>query len=151
MCFVFMKNFSFNSPALQVFCKKMPYFSSYLWGKYFSTKIHTVLHQSKKELSDWDQNWAKTEPLLFKTFEISNAMDSHIVHCPFPLRKVLLKCARFVEAKKTLFSADRAYPRPQNGTFALGRSLRRGEVWQGDDQAAQKTFPRRRIGGLAEN
>ena len=56
----------------------MPYFSSYLWGKYFSTKIHTVLHQSKKELSDWDQNWAKTEPLLFKTFEISNAMDSHM-------------------------------------------------------------------------
>ena len=36
--------------------------------------------QSKLKLSDLDQNWAKTRPLLFKTFESSNAMDSHRVH-----------------------------------------------------------------------
>ena len=68
-------------------CKKMPYLSSYLWGKYLSTKIFTVLHQSKKELSDWDQNWAKTRPLLFKTFEISNAMDSHIVQWSVTIKR----------------------------------------------------------------
>ena len=77
---VFMKNFRFHSPALQFFCKKMPHLSSYLWGKYFYTKIFTVLHQSKKELSDLDQNWAKTRHLLFKTWKSSISMDSPIVH-----------------------------------------------------------------------
>ena len=68
------------SVQLFTFFEKKCHFFIIFAKKYFSTKIFTVLHQSKKELSDWDQNWAKTRPLLFKTFEISNAMDSHIVH-----------------------------------------------------------------------
>ena len=70
--FVFMKNFRFHSPALQVFCKKNATFVSYLRNKYFSTKIFTVLHESKKELSDLDQNWAKTRPLLLEILKPSN-------------------------------------------------------------------------------
>ena len=57
----------FTVQPFSFFVKKMPYLSSYLCGKYFSTKIFTVLHQSKKELSDLDQNWAKTRHLLVKT------------------------------------------------------------------------------------
>ena len=78
--FIFMKNFSFHSPALHVFCQKITYFLPYLWGKYFSCKMFTVLHQSKKELSDSGQNWAKTWHLLWKTWKSSISMDSPIVH-----------------------------------------------------------------------
>ena len=59
----------------------MPYFSSYLWGKYLSTKIFTVLHQSKKELSDFDQNWAKTRHLLLKILELTISIAWPTVHC----------------------------------------------------------------------
>ena len=78
--FVFMKNFRFLSPALHVLSKKMPIFYHICVKKYFSTKIFTVLHQSKKELLDLDQNWAKTRHLLFKTWKSSISMDSPIVH-----------------------------------------------------------------------
>ena len=62
------------------FCQKMPNILSYLRKKYFSTKLFTVLHQSKKELLDLDQNWVKTRHLLFKTWKSSISMDSPIVH-----------------------------------------------------------------------
>ena len=69
----------FTVQPFSFFVKKMPYLSSYLCGKYLSTKIFTFLHQSKKELSDLDQNWAKTRHLLFKTWKSSISMDSPIV------------------------------------------------------------------------
>ena len=78
--FVFMKNFRFLSPALHVLSKKMPIFYHICVKKYFSTKIFTVLHQSKKELLDLEQNWAKTRHLLLKTWKSSISMDSPIVH-----------------------------------------------------------------------
>ena len=62
-------------------------FLANIWREYFSFNILTVLYQSELELSDLDQNWAKTRHLLFKTFESSNAMDSPIVHCPVTRRK----------------------------------------------------------------
>ena len=74
-----MKNFSFHSPALHVFCKKNTYFLSYLWGKYFSCKMFTVLHPSKKKLSALGQNWAKTKQLLLKIFQLLIAMEGCIV------------------------------------------------------------------------
>ena len=76
--FIFMKNFSFHSPALHVFCQKMTYFLSYLWGKYFSCKMYTVLHQSIF-LSVLGQNWAKTKQLLLKIFQLLIAMEGCIV------------------------------------------------------------------------
>ena len=77
--FVFMKNFRFISPALHVLSKKCQIFYHICEKKYFSTKIFTVVHQSKKELLDLDQNWAKTRHLLFKTWKSSISMDSAIV------------------------------------------------------------------------
>ena len=58
----------------------MPYLSSYLCGKYFSTKIFTVLHQSKKNY----QIWIKIEQTVGLYFsKLGNPlfqwMDSHIV------------------------------------------------------------------------
>ena len=76
-----MKNFSFHSPALHVFCQKITYFLSHLWGKYFSCKMYTVLHQSKCFLSDLGQNWAKTKQLLLKRFQLLIAMEGCIVQC----------------------------------------------------------------------
>ena len=63
-------------------------FLANIWREYFSFNILTVLYQSELELSDLDQNWAKTRHLLFKTFESSNAMDSHIVHCELAWSKL---------------------------------------------------------------
>ena len=37
--------------------------------EYFSNNILRVFHQSQLELSDLDQNWAKTSPLLLQIFE----------------------------------------------------------------------------------
>ena len=54
--FIFKKNFSFNSPALHIFFIKKWRFLLYLWGKYFSCKIFTVLHQSKKCYLIWTKN-----------------------------------------------------------------------------------------------
>ena len=61
------------------FVKKCQIFD-HICMKNFSIKIFTVLHQSKKELLDLDQNWAKTRHLLFKTWISSISMDSPIVH-----------------------------------------------------------------------
>ena len=76
--FVFMKNFRSISPALHVLSKKCQ-ISYHICEKKMSTKIFTVVHQSKKELLDLDQNWAKTRHLLFKTWKSSISMDSPIV------------------------------------------------------------------------
>ena len=52
-----------------------------MWWEYFSFKFCPVFDQSALELSYFDQNWAKTRPLLFKIWKFSNSMDSRIVHC----------------------------------------------------------------------
>ena len=63
------------------FCQKNAKYFIIFAKKYLSTKIFTVVHQSKKELLDLDQNWAKTRHLLFKTWKSSISMDSPIVQC----------------------------------------------------------------------
>ena len=50
-----------------------------IWLEYFFNKFLRVFHQSKVELSDLGENWAKTSPLLFQIFESSNCVYSHIV------------------------------------------------------------------------
>ena len=57
-----------------------PYLTNICW-KYFSWNLFTVLHQSKLKLSNLDQDWAKTRPLLLKTWKSQISMDSHIVQC----------------------------------------------------------------------
>ena len=57
----------------------MLFLLSYLRYKYLSTKIFAVLYESIKKLSDLDQNWVKTRPLLLKTWKSSILMDSCIV------------------------------------------------------------------------
>ena len=66
--FIFMKNFSFNSPALHIFFIKKWHFLLYLWGKYFSCKIFTVLHQSKKSYLIWTKNEHKLSNYFQKKF-----------------------------------------------------------------------------------
>lgn len=39
-----------------------------------------IFEQSELKVSDLDQNWARTRFILFKCFELPNAMDNHIVH-----------------------------------------------------------------------
>ena len=78
--FCLHEKFQVYQSSYSRFVKKMPNILSYLRKQYFSTKIFTVLHQSKKELLDLDQNWAKTRHLLFKTWKSSISMDSTIVH-----------------------------------------------------------------------
>ena len=58
----------------------IPFFANIVL-EYFFNKFLRVFHQSKLELSDSDENWAKTSPLLLQIFESSNCVDSHIVHC----------------------------------------------------------------------
>ena len=41
-------------------------FLTNIWRKYFSCNHFTVLHQLKLKWSNLDQNWAKSQPLLFK-------------------------------------------------------------------------------------
>ena len=79
--FCLHEKFQVSQSSPSCFVKKMPIFYHICVKKYFSTKIFTVLHQSKKELLDLDQNWAKTRHLLFKTWKSSISMDSPIVHC----------------------------------------------------------------------
>ena len=57
-----------------------PTFFSNIWRKYFSMDLFTVLHPSKLVLIILDINWAKTGALLLQISEISNSMDSSIVH-----------------------------------------------------------------------
>ena len=47
-------------------------FLTNIWRKYFSCNHFTVLHQLKLKWSNLDQNWAKSQSLLFKIFKISN-------------------------------------------------------------------------------
>ena len=51
-----------------------------MWWEYFSFKFCPVFHQSALKKSYFDQNWAKTRPLLFKIWKFSNSIDSRIVH-----------------------------------------------------------------------
>ena len=55
-------------------------FLTNMWRDYFSFNFGRVFHQTELDLSDLDQNWAKSGPLLLPTFEISISMDSSIVH-----------------------------------------------------------------------
>ena len=50
-----------------------------IWLEYFFNKFLRVFHQSKVELSDLGENWAKTSPLLLQIFESSNCVDRRIV------------------------------------------------------------------------
>ena len=80
--FIFMKNFSFHSPALHVFCQKITYFLSYLWGKYFSCKMFTVLHQSKFFIrfgSKLSKNWAITFKKI-STLNCNGGLHSAMVY-----------------------------------------------------------------------
>ena len=79
--FCLHEKFQVYQSSYSRFLRKNAIFLSYLWGKYFSCKMFTVLHQSKKELSDSGQNWAKTWHLLFKTWKSSISIDSAIVQC----------------------------------------------------------------------
>ena len=56
-------------------------FLANMWRKYFSFNIWTVVYQSELELSDFDQNWAKTRPLLLKTLELPISIAWPIVQC----------------------------------------------------------------------
>ena len=82
--FYLHEKFQLSQSSPSCILSKNDIFLSYLWGKYFSCKMFTVLHQSKKELSDSGQNWAKTWHLLFKTWKSSISMDSAIVHSRTP-------------------------------------------------------------------
>ena len=70
------------------FANKYHIFCKYLVGIFFN-KVLRVFHQSKVELSDLGENWAKTSPLLLQIFESSNCVDSHIVQWAFRKYKVL--------------------------------------------------------------
>ena len=72
ICFVFLKNFSFHSPAFQIFCQKKHIFYRLCKKSNFSRQISTVLHQSKKELSKLDQKWVKARPIILKIFSTPN-------------------------------------------------------------------------------
>ena len=67
-------------------------FLTNMWRDYFSFNFGRVFHQTELDLSDLDQNWAKSGPLLLPTFDISNSMDSSIVQCksrPWPCNTLL--------------------------------------------------------------
>ena len=56
-------------------------FFTNIWREYFSPNILRVFDQPEVEFSKSGQNWANTRPLLLKTFESSNCVDRHTVHC----------------------------------------------------------------------
>ena len=64
-----------------------------MWWEYFSFKFCPVFDQSALELSYFDQNWAKTRPLLFKIWKFSNSMDSRIVQCLFQFSWEIIFCS----------------------------------------------------------
>ena len=76
---VFMKNFRFISPALQVLSKKCQIFDRICEKNIFLPKYLRLYTSQKKELLDLDQNWPKTRHLLFKTWKSSISIDSPIV------------------------------------------------------------------------
>ena len=79
--FCLHEKFQVYQSSYSRFLRKNAIFYPICGGKYFSYKIFTVLHQSKKELSDLGQNWAKTKQLLLKIFQLLIAMEGCIVHC----------------------------------------------------------------------
>ena len=56
-------------------------FLLYLWGKYFSCKIFTVLHQSKKSHHIWTKKEQKLSNYFLKKIKLLNAMEGCIVQC----------------------------------------------------------------------
>ena len=56
-------------------------FFTNIWREYFSPNLLRVFDQPEVEFLKSGQNWANTRPLLWKTFESSNCVDRHIVHC----------------------------------------------------------------------
>ena len=56
-------------------------FLTNIWRKYFSCNHFTVLHQLKLKWSNLDQNWAKTQPLLFKILKSLIVLWGCIVQC----------------------------------------------------------------------
>ena len=57
------------TPPWGFFANKYPFLAN-MWREYFSFNIWTVIYHPELELSDLDQNWARTRPLLFKTFKL---------------------------------------------------------------------------------
>ena len=77
--FIFMKNFSFNSPALHIFfIKKMAFFIIFVEKIFFLQNIYGFT-PVKKILSHLDQKWAQTKQLLSKKFQLPIAMEGCIV------------------------------------------------------------------------
>ena len=56
-------------------------FFTNIWREYFPPNLLRVFDQPEVEFSKLGQNLANTRPLLLKTFESSNCVDRHIVHC----------------------------------------------------------------------
>ena len=78
--FIFMKNFSFHSPALHIFfIKKMAFFIIFVGKIFFLQNIYGFT-PVKKILSHLDQKWAQTKQLLSKKFQLPIAMEGCIVH-----------------------------------------------------------------------
>ena len=61
------------SVAIYVF-RSTPFFTNVL-QKYFSINSWSVFHLPQTALDGFDQNWAKSGPLLFVTLEIIYTMD----------------------------------------------------------------------------
>ena len=77
--FVTPKNFNFDRPPLRVIC---PYVQDFLTNiRYFSSNIWVVYGQFELNWCVFDQNWAKTRPILFEIFQILIASDRSIVQC----------------------------------------------------------------------
>ena len=49
-------------------------------GNHFSHNIFAVFYHSELKFSNLDPNWAKNRPLLLKTLDVSNCVDSCTVH-----------------------------------------------------------------------
>ena len=82
-----------------------------MWWEYFSLKFCRVFHQSALELSYFDQNWAKTGHLLFKTFESLISIDSSIVQ--WPVLVILRKTKLTLTAVIIIHGSGLTYIQPQ--------------------------------------
>ena len=87
-------------------------FFTNIWREYFSPNILRVFDQPEVEFSKSGQNWANTRPLLLKTFESSNCVDRHIVHCRREMiykplysaeNTILINCVTRRSSKKSQF------------------------------------------------
>ena len=63
------------------FVHKYLIFDKYL-TEIFSLNLWSVFQLSQTASDGFDWNWVKSGPLLFVIFQILNAMDRPIVHCP---------------------------------------------------------------------